>query len=243
MKRATRKLNYLLYVLPLFVFLFTAQVSSAVSPNYEGEALYKRYCTLCHDTGTGGGVGALPLYQVVGKGDSLAKLKNSITIGKNSANVTTYMNTPPYTTLTDAQLQDIVNYTTPVPTSPLPTTLNLSPLSPSETTVRSATLASSIPMAVGNSTTFKWQYNLPLFSGKVDIIYALVGPSGLWLNTELAQDGDLNKIITEIPTTLLQTFFPTGTTLTLYLAVVPQGHAATLDLTSSYIWSTTYTVQ
>lgn len=237
MKRATRKLNYLLYVLPLFVFLFTAQVALAASPNNEGEYLYMKWCAACHDTGANG---ALTIRGVSGKGDSLAKLKNSITTGKDSSNITTLMNYQPYTDLTDAQLQEIVNYTTPVPTWPLPTGLNLFPLSPSATTVRSATLASSIPMAVGNSTTFKWQYNLPLFSGKVDIIYLLLGgPNGTWIGMELGLDGDLNKILMEMPAA----FLPAGTVLTSALIVVPAGHGATMDLTNSYIWYTVYTVQ
>lgn len=241
MKRLTGNLRLLFYIVSIFALLFTAQISLAASPNYEGEALYKKYCTLCHDTANQGGVGALPLYQVAGKGDSLAKLKNSITTGKNSTNVTTYMNTPPYNTLTDAQLQNIVNYTAPAPTAAVPVGQTASLLTPSETTVRNSTLASSTPMAVGNSTTFKWQYNLPLFTGKVDIYY-LLSPSvgSAYLAAESGLDGDLNNTIAEIPAALLRTIYTTGTTLTLYLAVVPHGETS---FANYYLWITTYTVQ
>lgn len=241
MKRITGNLRLLFYLVSFFALLFTAQSALAASPNYEGEALYKRYCTLCHDTASGGGVGALPLYQVAGKGDSLAKLKNSITTGKNSANVTTYMNMPPYTTLTDAQLQEIVNYTIRVPTVAVPVGVTPYILPLSETTIRNTDLASSVPMAVGNSSAFKWQYNLPLFSGQVDIFYLLSASNGVsWLGLESGQDGDLTKTIMELPPLLLNQLFPTGTTLTLYLVVVPTGD---WSLTNYYLWITTYTVQ
>lgn len=238
MKRVSGKLKYLLYVLPLFALLFTAQISSAASPNYEGEALYKRYCAACHDTGASG---ALPIFGVAGKGDSLAKLKTAITTGKDSANITTLMNYQPYNTLTDAQLQNIVNYTAPVPTVAVPAGANPFALTPSETTVRGATLASSVPMAVGNSTTFKWQYNLPSFSGKVDIVYLLSASNGVGgLDMELGQNGDMNKVIMEMPAALLKKIFPAGTTLTLMLAVVPTGD---WSFKNYYFWMTTYTVQ
>lgn len=270
MKRLARNLKPVFYLLLLFAITFISQAAHAATNNlYNGQSLYQTYCAACHDTG--GGVGALPIVGVVGRGDDMNITKNAIINNKSRANIPTYMNT--YSLLTNAQLQAIANYTYPLTiTMPVPSGSNFFPHyfpEPAhETPVRNIDTASAMPIGVGNSQTVSWQIDLPKFAAPVDIIWLAMASNanGYILNARFNQQDDMNLAVTgEVPMsfpinlsdlTIPQVVLtiPQAATLTLlklWVMVLPSGGATELSRDASgylqhgnyYLWYVEHPVQ
>jgi hypothetical protein len=213
-------------------------------------------CKACHEIAAI----AQPIVEVVGRGDDVSITKNAITTNKSRAGATTNMTT--LSSLTDTQLQAIINYTYPSSrTMAAPSSFASFPVyGYIETPVISADSAQVLPIAAGNlnSNVLNWQIGLPAFSGSVDIAVAYQIDSGarqfLNSNNQLSKSAAIWKSVSAGAKTnesitenlgvnggnLSTAALPSGT-YTLWLFVLPSGNFNRGDISAVYAWQTKFT--